>query len=235
MKWLAEHLSKCPLAEETLEYLLSRGAKTSSIQELGLRTWTPLAEDSPEETFSERYGRRGKPLAGHLAFPVYSPKGTFLGFEARSTREKRVTDFRTAEASWNPFFLGMPRAMKRIWLGGNVWIVEGVFDLLAMEWVVPETDAILATFKAGMSQAHIEFLRRFVTGMVNMVYDQDDAGQRATHGWHDGTKKYAGALEKMSKVGLKCRALEYHGGKDPGVLWDSYGAKGLKETFSRYL
>ena len=76
--------------------------------------------------------------------------------------------------------------MPKIWSGGNVWIVEGLFDLLAMEWVVPETDAILGTFKAGMSHAHVEFLRRFCTGLVNMVYDQDDAGQRA----HAGARRF---------------------------------------------
>lgn len=234
MSWLAEALAECSLTEEVEGYLLGRGAKESTIAAEGIVTWRPTKDPVPNEEFRKKYGPHGEKLDGFLMCPVRSPKGVLIGFEARNIRVKVISDFRLPEAQWNPFFLGARSAMPAIWAGGDVWICEGLFDKTALEWAVPSGDAVLATVRAKLSDAHVEFLRRFCKGTVHMVYDRDETGRKATVGWIDqetGKKRY-GALDVLPKVGLKCRDVFYRGGKDPGEIWDRGGAAAVRAAFS---
>jgi DNA primase len=155
-----------------------------------------------------------------------------LGFEGRSIHEKKITDFRLPEEKWCPFFLGLHSAMSRIWDGGDVWITEGLFDKCALEWAVPEKDAVLATVRAALSRPHVEFLRRFCRGRVQMVYDLDETGRKATRGWVDERgQKRLGALELLQRAGLTCRDVPYRGAKDPGEIWNMGGAEAIRKVF----
>ena len=235
MSWLEEALAACTLTEEVEGYMLGRGAKESSIAAEGIVTWRPSADPVPNEEFCEKYGKHGEKLDGFLMCPVRSPKGILLGFEARNIRQKVISDFRLPEAYWNPFFLGTRSAMPSIWSGGDVWICEGLFDKFPLEWAVPSGDAVLATVRAKLSDSHVEFLRRFCTGTIHMVYDRDETGRKATVGWVDaetGRKRY-GALDALKRVGLKCVDVQYRGGKDPGEIWDHGGAAAVKAAFVR--
>lgn len=232
MIWLEEALSNCILTEEVEGYLLGRGAKESTIEGEGIVTWKALTTRSPDDNFCKWYGPYGERIVGYLVCPVRSPKGTLLGFEARSIREKRITDFRLPEAKWNPFWLGLQAGMPRIWDGGDVWVVEGLFDKCALEWAVPETDAVLASVRAHLTREHIEFLRRYCKGMVHMVYDNDKTGRDATHGYLDDTGKWVpGSLDRLARVGLRCRNVPYSG-KDPGAVWDRGGAAAVRAAFT---
>ena len=233
MSWLEQSLATCSLTPEVESYLLGRGAKPVSIQREGIVTWQAQDVPLPDEEFRKRYGSRGEALVGALVCPVRSPRGKLIGFEARSIREKRISDYRLHEAAWNPFFLGTKNAVEKLWMGGDAWIVEGLFDLFPLEWAVPSTDAVLATVRARLSVSHVEFLRRFCRGLVNMVYDRDETGRKGITGWVDETgKKRWGALQSLGRVGLKCRDVPYGGGKDPGEIWDRGGVEALRKTFA---
>ena len=231
MNWLEDHLAECTLTEEVEGYLLGRGAKESMIAEEHIVTWKPLAVSSPDESFRKTCGDLGSRLTGFLVCPVRSPKGTLLGFESRNIHRKVIVDFRFPESKWCPFWVGLQAGMSKIWAGGDVWIVEGLFDKCALEWAVPEKDAVLASVRAHLGKDHIEFLRRYCQGWVHMVYDNDVTGQQATHGKIDEFgKKIPGALARLSKVGIRCRDVPYSG-KDPGVIWDRGGAAAIKTAF----
>ena len=249
MTWLSEVWDEQVLTREVEEYLLRRGARTESYQELEIITWGVPYSPGPEDglithdpmrlviedaTFQAKYGApKGLDLTGWLACPVVSPKGKVIGFEARNTEKKALSEFLLPEAAWNPVWLGLcPSVMQRIWDGGDVWVVEGLFDLFPMQWLVPEDDVVLATLRARLTDKHVEFLRRFCQGWVHMVYDQDEQGRKATFGWTDqeGRRRW-GALDKLKRVGLKCRDVPYSGGKDPGEIWDLGGARALRSYF----
>ena len=233
-EWLARALKDFPLTDDVSEYLLGRGAKEETILAEGIRTWQRLPEPSPDEEFTKRFLAYGERLEGMLVTPVRSPRGKLLGFEARSIHEKRVMDFRLPEAKFSPFCIGTRRAMPALWAGGNIWVVEGLFDLTALEWAIPPGDAIIATVRAHLTKTQLEFLRRFCTGQVKMVYDRDETGRKAVTGWIDDTgKKRMGALQLLDGVKLVGVDVHYSGGKDPGEIWDHGGVSAIQATFAQ--
>jgi hypothetical protein len=234
-KWLTEALRKCELEERTEGYLLGRGAREESYRALGCVTWEiPYNETPGDEIFRKKYGPpRGLNLHGWLVCPIYSPKGKVIGFEARNTERKALSEYLLPEAAWNPVWLGLtPEAMRKIWDGASVWVVEGLFDLFPLEWVVPPQDVVLGTLRAQLTDKHVEFLRRFCRGWVHMAYDLDEQGRKATRGWTDDSGKYRwGALDKLKRVDILSREVPYTGGKDPGEIWDKGGVDALRKAF----
>lgn len=220
-EWLTKSLSACALTEDVEDYLLSRGAQPDSYEAMGASTWSPPEDPAPCADFRKRYGPRGERIRGCLVVPFHTPSGNVVGFEARRTDKKWITDYRIMpESKWLPVWLGTQKSMPKIWEGGHVWVVEGLFDLFAMEWVVPEGDVVLASVRAALSYAHVQFLSRFAS-FVHIVYDEDQTGQ-------EGSEK---ALFFLHRVGVLCRAVRFHGGKDPGEIWDRSGEEGLRRVF----
>lgn len=230
--WLREHFSTLTLGEDVEGYLFGRGAQQSVLDELGIREWQESSTPAPSAQFCKLYGPRGQKLVGTVVIPLFSPSGKIVGFESRGWREKKISEFRTPEAAWNPVAIGARAAAEKLWAGGSVWVVEGVYDLFALSWIVPSTDAVIATLKAGLSKPHVAFLSRFCRNRVYMVYDNDEAGRRATLGWVDPAtkKKRFGALELLEHEGLHVTDYRYRG-KDPGEVWSSGGLRKLQETF----
>ena len=66
-----------------------------------------------------------------------------------------------------------------------------------------------------------------------MVYDNDQTGRDQTFGKIIAAtgKKQWGALDTLSRVGVKCQDRPYRGGKDPGEIWEHTGTDGLKRAF----
>lgn len=115
----------------------------------------------------------------------------------------------------------MGKARKKLWTDAEFYFVEGLFDLFALEWVVPKGDIILGSLRAKLSYGHVSFLSRFAT-CVHMVYDEDEAGRKGARG----------ALFDLQRVDVVCREVRYCGGKDPGEIWDNFGLEGLRKAFS---
>ena len=212
--------------------------------------WESPDSPAPMEDFRNRYGPLGQKLRGHLVYPLRDGRGGLLGFEARSMEEKAVSQYKLPRAFWNAVFIGLPRGMSRIQEGGDVWIGEGLFDMGALEHIIPPTDVALSTLTAKVNQAHIDFFLRFVRGTVHLVFDRDDKGRKATEGSVDeeGKKKW-GAIQSMEQlngrdrwgsnsrpdgVKIRCRDVYYRcpeGCKDPGDIWEQYGTSGLRRAF----
>jgi DNA primase len=114
-----------------------------------------------------------------------------------------------------------PFAMEKIWKGGCVWLVEGVFDVLALDWIIPEEDVVLGTLRAKLSLNHLTFLKRFCISRVNMVYDKDTAGRKGAYD----------AILNLKKVGIPYQQIPYRYGLDPGEIWDKGGEYLLKKAF----
>jgi DNA primase len=244
MSFLETALANMALAPDTEGYLLGRGAKEETIEELGIKTWTPLPTPHDDKLWRERYGPdgRGEWIKGWAILPIYSPRGRLLGFEGRNPNPDKglkASHFYLPEASWNPIWLGMrPSVMQKIWDGGAIWVSEGYFDAFPLEWAIPEGDVSMATARARLGDKHLQFLCRFLAKntlypKVHMAYDNDETGRKATHGYVDEKtgKERWGALRKLSKAGIDNRHVPYAGVKDPGEIWDKHGPSGMRATF----
>ena len=236
MNWLAQHFAGLSLDEDHEGYFMGRGAKESALVRLGVKSWQPLPEDAPFEDFRDRYGVRGEKLVGWTLWPMLAPSGRVLGFAGRKHGMKLITRYLLPEGAWNPLWTGLtPEAMQRIWDGGDVCITEGIFDLLPMEWVLPEKAVVLASERAHLTDKHVEFLRRYVRRegqRVLMAYDNDATGRKGVEGGVDETgKKRWGALQRLERVKVKALDVKYLG-KDPGDVWMQGGLAGMRAAFN---
>lgn len=224
-QWLSNLFESGELYPDAEEYLLSRGGKRERIESLNIISWDSVKEKiSPDPIFNERYNSKDYPnrLKECFCTPYYSITGEIIGFEARKFKYKWVTDFRLSpHINFCTYWLGADlRSMEKLWAGGKIWIVEGLFDLFALDWVIPESDVVVAAVQSKLTDSHLEFLRRFAS-FVNLAFDMDAPGRR-------GVYKAAPLLRKL---GVPNRVIDYGPGKDPGEIWDRGGVRELKEVF----
>ena len=168
--------------------------------------------------------------------PLRCPRGSLIGMDTREVSTKRITGYRLPEAKWNPVWLHRKNAPKRLWKGGRAWIVEGLFDLAAIDRILPYGDVVFATQRASLTRTQTRFLSRLCTGGVLLAYDNDESGKKGTVGWTDAEsgRRYYGAVQNLKIAGVPnvehCRYL----GKDPGDVWITQGDQGLLANFGRY-
>ena len=236
MNWLSTHLPTLTLTESHEGYFLGRGASEESIIQHGVTSWANLPEPCSDPEFADRYGEHGERLEDFAVWPLFSPRGDLIAIEGRPIPAyglRKAERYLLTEAEWQPIWFGLtPETMERIWNGCDVWIVEGLFDLFALEWAIPKGDVVLASLRAKLTDKHVEFLRRFCKGWVKMVYDNDEAGRNGVHDWiDDNGKKRWGALHRLERVEVKAMSVPYRG-KDPGEIWNQGGIAGIRATFS---
>lgn len=223
--WLSKHLESLSLTDEAANYLLSRGVREDHLVKMGFKVWQQAQSPAPDTRFfnEKRYGPHGENLCGWLIVPIYCPRGNLLGFEARNFPKKVIERYLLGRAEWNPVWYGIQTAMPLIWKKKAPWIFEGYFDVEVMRHILPD-EPLLGSFRAKLTDKHVEFLRRFLPPRtkVRLVYDNDETGQK-------GIKKARFALER---AGLKCLPVLYKG-KDPNSLWETRGIKALREEFNQ--
>ena len=132
-EWLTDHLISCAdeIPESAEGHCLGRGLPFRLLREMQVGLWSPSDRDAPDPTFRQRYGNRGGELDGWISVPMWSPRGKVVGVEFRRwDGEKGSQKFFLPDSRWLPVFTGLvPSVLNRIWKGGDVWLVEGLFDL----------------------------------------------------------------------------------------------------------
>jgi DNA primase len=225
------------MPEELLGYVLGRGLPMRLAEEMRVGYWREAPSPSPDPVFNKRNGAFGEYREGWLSVPMWSPRGHLVGVELRTWQgEKEVRDYRLPESKWIPCFIGLtPSALQKIWDGGDVWLVEGVFDI-ALQHAVPEKDVVLACGTARVSKSQMDFLVRFVSpfATVHIVFDMDETGRKQINGFtsEETGKWIPGVPARMDRVGLRNRAVSYRGGKDPGEIWEQGGRFALRSAFN---
>jgi DNA primase len=223
-EWVNSVFSSCaPLSTKTKKYLNGRGVRKSLAESLQLREWSnSLTIKDPE--FEESWGRYGKGLNGSLVIPLFSPRGELIGFQAQMIHRKMILRQLSPQSEWNPVWLNVHQSMDKIWNGSTIWLVEGIFDLAALDRVLPrENSVILSCMTAKVSISQDKFLSRFCKN-VKIVFDMDEAG-------HKGSDF---AMRSLRRKGIQVARIKYPS-KDPGDLWKEGGDKELKRVFSRYI
>lgn len=219
-EWVEDALAQCVLSEEARGYLLARGAKPETIDSWGITTWTPPSEPAPDEEFRKRLGEHGEVFNDRIIIPLRSPRGVLLGWDSRSIGEKAVLRWLIGDRPWCVCWVGLQVAMDKIWEGCDPWIVEGAFDVFALQHALPD-EPVLGAGPARLVYSQVEFLRRFCKH-VNLVFDRDTAGRK-------GSQK---ALADLQDRGVSCREIAYgRADDDPGKIWDRGGAEAMRREF----
>lgn len=220
---LKEYFRELTLSEEHYDYLLSRGARPELVEEYMIRTFVADTRiTDPSMTFLKN---GGSICDNCLIFPYFSPRNEIVFYEIRDHKQKRLFKVGLPNSHYTSFFGGLnAKSMEKIWSGCDVWLVEGMFDLFALDHVISKDQVILASLRAGLSHEQLHFFQRFVTGRVRILYDNDQAGRGAIYGKYET----GGVLSKLTEFGLKVDVPLYLG-KDPGDIWMTQGIYGLKK------
>ena len=237
--WLSDSLLRASstLPERVEGYALGRGLPFRLLSEMKVGLWEAPSEPCPDPVFRKRYGAHGEKLNDWISIPVWSPKGNLSGVEFRVwDGEKGSQKFWLPDVGWTPSFFGLtPSALNRIWDGGDIWLVEGVFDL-ALAHAVPSKDVVLACGGAKITPNQVRFIQRFLSdrALVHIAFDMDETGKMMAEGYiHPDTgRRVWGVGERLERVGVRSRLVRYRGGKDPGEVWESMGTAGMRRAFN---
>jgi len=215
-------------------YLSRRGIDAATIERFGIGfapdAWEHLAARLRERGIpgavaeqagllaSRRSGGHYDRLRGRVTFPIRDVRGRVVGFGGRAvapgqepkylnTPESPV--FRKREA-----FFGLPDALEPIRRTERAVVVEGYFDLVALERA--GVAGALATCGTSLTAEHARALRRR-TRRVVLLFDGDEAGQRAMER----------ALEVLLPEDLRVHAAVLPSGMDPDDFLAREGAEAL--------
>lgn len=176
-----------------LKALLTRGMRDEDLLEAGL-----LSEN-------ER-GRRYDRFRHRLMFPIRDALGRVVGFAGRVLDDSVPKYLNTPET---PLFkkgevlYGLDRARAAIRERGEVIVVEGYMDVLALQQTgFPNAVAALG---ANLTSEQADLLARLDTQRVLLAFDADEAGQRAV---------LAGLEQSIGRRFL-VQAIRLPSGKDP--------------------
>jgi hypothetical protein len=199
--------------EDTLiyDYCLGRGFKEEWFEEYKVLKWVPPVTPIKNEDFCATFLSRGERLANCVIFPFFNHRGEFVGFESRNILVKYQTKFKFQD---DLVVFGVnSNSFDKIWDGCNIWVVEGIFDLIALKWIIP--DLIFSTGTASFSRGFLSLLNRYFNRdyVVNILYDNDKAGIRGSEI----------SVQKLQKINITSRRFFVQDLKDPGDLWDKYG------------
>lgn len=223
MNWLEDFIDVLPLSVEHQQYLNKRGVDENS--NVKFKTFDIVDFNIPCDRFKSNFGKYGEKLKGCLIIPATCSRGEIYGFEARSwdaNGNKRVFKYMLDKSQWVPSLLNGHEVAEALWSNGDVYFVEGVFDMIALKKVIKYPNAVGCTMRAGIDELTISLIQRFANKIstIYMAYDNDNTGRLKSNE----------AIFKFKKLGIRAVECKYRG-KDPNELWTLQGELGLKRYF----
>lgn len=227
-----------PAGESVRAYVAGRGISEEMVETFGLG----LAVDSFDSLIRQAGGSKVSPnllLAAGLAkessrggyydtfrhrlmFPIVDATGRILGFGGRALGDdpaKYLNTPTTALFDKSSNLFGLNHARQAMADQGRAIVVEGYTDcMMAHQFGFTETVATLGT---AMTEGHANLIRRY-TDRVILLFDSDDAGQRAADR----------ALSVTLTVGLDVSLARVPEGKDPCDFLLSAGAKAFDSVLN---
>lgn len=151
-----------------------------------------------------------------LMVPLLAPGGAVLGFGARAMGDEQPKYLNSPESAVyhkGQFLFGLDQARKHVKPDGEVVVVEGYFDAIAMHQCGIRNT--VATSGTALTADHARQLRRLARG-VALTYDGDAAGQDAM----------LRSLGVLLAEGLDVTVVDLPAGDDPDTLVRREGEAG---------
>lgn len=189
------------------------------------------------DNFNKWLGYRGKYIKNRIVFPIYDELEKVRGLETRSLDKKacsvlkenfknklklEIDSLNESDIRYKKFYLnknkflatffGLPNSLPSIWESNEVYLTEGIFDLIILKKIKPNC---LASLTANISKYQINWLKRYVD-KIFLVFDSDEKGREST----EKIKKIFYPEIEVHNINLKC--------KDINDYYIKYGLKELE-------
>ena len=225
-----------PEGAEALAYARGRGMPKSPLTTFGIGyapdTWDSLVKameakgyteqeliDSGLVTKSQKNGNIYDRFRDRLMFPIIDVRGNIIGFGGRflNNNDPNAAKYLNSPETLifnkrkNLFALNLAKKTKL----GYLILVEGYMDAIALHQY--GFDCAVASLGTSLTEEHAALLTRY-TDQVVLIYDGDEAGQRATRR----------AIPILEKAGLQVKVLKMKDAKDPDEFLKKFGADKFK-------
>ena len=222
-----------PSGAEGLAYAQKRGMPKSTLTKFGIgfapNEWTAMTDamrakgytdeelkESGLVSVSQKNGRIYDRFRNRLMFPIIDVRGNVIGFGGRVMDNSTPKYLNSPETSIfnkrkNLFALNLAKKTKLPYL----ILVEGYMDAVALHQY--GFDCAVASLGTSLTEEHAVLLSRYTENVV-LIYDGDEAGQRATRR----------AIPMLEKAGLQVKVLQMRDAKDPDEYLKKFGADKFK-------
>ncbi len=211
------------LAGPGLEYFTRRGLTRATLDafELGYAPegWDGLLKRGRARGFSDRQlmdagllsentesGRVYDRFRGRVMFPIRDHLGRLVGFGGRVLGDEKPKYLNTPETEVfkkSELLYGLDKARVPAQKGGELVVVEGYMDVIAMHQHGFST--AVATLGTALTAEHATLLSRQGIARLALMFDRDEAGQKAT----------LAGLDQVIGASFDVRAVTVPDGKDP--------------------
>lgn len=220
-----------PVGERGLAYAQRRGMPKSTLTKFGIGfapdAWTALTDAMRRKGYTDQelidaglVSQKGDRIydrfRNRLMFPIIDVRGNVIGFGGRVMDDSTPKYLNSPETvifnkRKNLFALNLAKKTKLPYL----ILVEGYMDAVALHQY--GFDCAVASLGTSLTEDHAALLTRY-TEQVMLIYDGDEAGQRATRR----------AIPMLEKAGLRVKVLRMKGAKDPDEFLKKFGADQFK-------
>ena len=224
-----------PVGKTALEYALGRGMPKSTLINFGIGyapdTWDSMVKhlrskgytdeelkDSGLVTVSQKNGNLFDRFRDRLMFPIIDVRGNVIGFGGRiMKKDDNAAKYLNSPETMifnkrkNLFGLNMAKKSKL----GYLILVEGYMDAIALHQY--GFDCAVASLGTSLTEEHAVLLSKY-TEQVVLIYDGDEAGQRAAQR----------AIPMLEKAGLQVKVLRMKDAKDPDEYLKKFGPDKFK-------
>ena len=221
-----------PIGKAALEYAVGRGMPKSTLTKFGIGyapdSWDMLVkamrakgytdqelQDSGLVTVSKKNGSLFDRFRDRLMFPIIDVRGNVIGFGGRimNNKDPNAAKYLNSPETVifnkrkNLFALNYAKKSKL----GYLILVEGYMDAIALHQY--GFDCAVASLGTSLTEEHAVLISRY-TEQVVLIYDGDEAGQRATRR----------AIPILEKAGIRVKVLQMRDAKDPDEYLKKFGA-----------
>ena len=224
-----------PEGKAALDYALGRGMPKSTLTTFGIgyapNSWTDLVDalrkkgytdeelkDSGLVTVSKKNGNLFDRFRDRLMFPIIDVRGNVIGFGGRiMNNDPEAAKYLNSPETLifnkrkNLFALNLAKKSKQ----GFLILVEGYMDAIALHQY--GFDCAVASLGTALTEDGANLLSKY-TDQVVLIYDGDEAGQRAAQR----------AIPILEKTGLQVKVLQMRDAKDPDEFLKKFGADKFK-------
>ena len=220
-----------PAGAEGLAYAQKRGMPKGTLTTFGIgfapNTWSGLTDAMKKKGYTDQelidaglVSQKGNRIfdrfRNRLMFPIIDVRGNVIGFGGRVMDDSTPKYLNSPETlifnkRKNLFGLNLAKKSKL----GYLILVEGYMDAIALHQY--GFDCAVASLGTSLTEEHAVLLSRY-TEQVVLIYDGDEAGQRATRR----------AIPMLEKAGITVKVLKMRDAKDPDEYLKKFGADKFK-------